>query len=285
MSAAIPITIPPPQALMGFAALNPSYTLELTQRPRMHPPLRMIERDLPRGGSRIGGAGEDRKAGGARTRHPRQPHACGCAKHGQHLADHRLDAGGRRLDVPPRGTRPTTDRVREALFNVLAARRDFDGLRVMDLYAGSGALGLEALSRGAASALFVESDSRAAAVIKRNVATLGLPGATVRRGAVASVTRAGRACRAAASAVRAAIARNVIRSVTMAGGPKRRIIMVHCAIVNRFTIPYPGWTATASKPPIRSQGLSFRWKIFIHDSQRGRKGRRAAGSADRRPAH
>ena len=56
-------------------------------------------------------------------------------------------AGGRRLNVPPRGTRPTTDRVREALFNVLAVRRDFDGLRVLDLYAGSGALGLEALSR------------------------------------------------------------------------------------------------------------------------------------------
>ncbi len=89
--------------------------------------------------------------------------------------------------MPARGTRPTTDRVREALFNVLAARRDFDGLRVLDLYAGSGALGLEALSRGAASALFVESDSRAVGVIKRNIAALGLPGATVRRGAVAAV--------------------------------------------------------------------------------------------------
>jgi 16S rRNA (guanine(966)-N(2))-methyltransferase RsmD len=100
-------------------------------------------------------------------------------------------AGGRRIDVPARGTRPTTDRVREALFNVLAARRDFDGLRVVDLYAGSGALGLEALSRGAASALFVESDSRAAAVIKGNISTLGLPGATVRRGAVATVLATG----------------------------------------------------------------------------------------------
>lgn len=93
--------------------------------------------------------------------------------------------------MPPRGTRPTTDRVREALFNVLAARRDFDGLRVLDLYAGSGALGLEALSRGAVSALFVESDSRAVAVIKRNADTLGLTGATVRRGAVAAVLAAG----------------------------------------------------------------------------------------------
>ena len=100
-------------------------------------------------------------------------------------------AGGRRLSVPPRGARPTTDRVREALFNMLAARLDFDGLRVLDLYAGSGALGLEALSRGAASTLFVESDRRAAQVIARNIDTVGLPGATVRRGAVAAVLAAG----------------------------------------------------------------------------------------------
>lgn len=89
--------------------------------------------------------------------------------------------------MPPRGTRPTTDRVREALFNVLAARLDFEGLRVLDLYAGSGALGLEALSRGAGQALLVDSDARATAVIDRNVATVGLPGATVRRGTVAAV--------------------------------------------------------------------------------------------------
>ena len=100
-------------------------------------------------------------------------------------------AGGRRLAVPPRGTRPTTDRVREALFNVLAVRRDFDGLRVLDLYAGSGALGLEALSRGAASVLFVDSDRRAAEVIGRNIEVVGLPGATVRRGAVATILAAG----------------------------------------------------------------------------------------------
>ena len=100
-------------------------------------------------------------------------------------------AGGRRLNVPPRGTRPTTDRVREALFNVLAVRRDFDGLRVLDLYAGSGALGLEALSRGAVSALFIDNDRRAAEVIGRNVEALGLPGATVRRAPVAAVLAAG----------------------------------------------------------------------------------------------
>jgi 16S rRNA (guanine966-N2)-methyltransferase len=62
---------------------------------------------------------------------------------------------------------------------------------VLDLYAGSGALGLEALSRGAASALFVESDQRTAAVIARNIEGLGLTGATLRRGAVAAVLAAG----------------------------------------------------------------------------------------------
>lgn len=90
-----------------------------------------------------------------------------------------------------RGTRPTTDRVREALFNVLTARIDFTGIRVLDLFAGSGALGLEALSRGAASALFVESDARAASVIEQNISTLGVRGAAVRRATVASVLGGG----------------------------------------------------------------------------------------------
>jgi 16S rRNA (guanine966-N2)-methyltransferase len=99
-------------------------------------------------------------------------------------------AGGRRIAVPPRGTRPTTDRVRESLFNIVTARRDLTGLSVLDLYAGSGALGLEALSRGAASALFVECDRRAVAVLERNIATLGLAGATLRRGLVATVLAA-----------------------------------------------------------------------------------------------
>jgi 16S rRNA (guanine966-N2)-methyltransferase len=95
--------------------------------------------------------------------------------------------------VPARGTRPTTDRVRESLFNVLVARMDLHGASVLDLYAGSGALGLEALSRGAASAVFVESDQRAAAVIDKNITTLGVTGATLRRGTVASVLAAGAA--------------------------------------------------------------------------------------------
>ncbi len=89
------------------------------------------------------------------------------------------------------GTRPTTDRVRESLFNVLAARMELAGATVLDLYAGSGALGIEALSRGAASVLFVESDRRAAAVITKNLAALGITAATVRSANVAAVLAGG----------------------------------------------------------------------------------------------
>lgn len=74
--------------------------------------------------------------------------------------------------------------MRESLFNTLAAHLDFADIVVVDLYAGSGALGLEALSRGAASALFVESDRRAAAVIAANAEQLGATGATVRNAPV-----------------------------------------------------------------------------------------------------
>ncbi|AYF75183.1 16S rRNA (guanine(966)-N(2))-methyltransferase RsmD [Nocardia yunnanensis] len=96
-------------------------------------------------------------------------------------------AGGRRLRVPPAGTRPTSDRVREALFSVLHARMDFEGLHVLDLYAGSGALALEALSRGASHALMIEADRKAAAIIRGNIGDLGLPGAELRHNSVASV--------------------------------------------------------------------------------------------------
>ena len=82
---------------------------------------------------------------------------------------------GRPIDAPPGpATRPTADRVRETLFSMLASRLgSFDELRVADLFAGSGALGLEALSRGAQSAVFVESDPKAASVIRRNADRLG----------------------------------------------------------------------------------------------------------------
>ncbi|WP_028850230.1 16S rRNA (guanine(966)-N(2))-methyltransferase RsmD [Thermocrispum municipale] len=95
-------------------------------------------------------------------------------------------AGGRRLRVPAHGTRPTSERIREALFNALDAANELAGARVLDLYAGTGALGLEALSWGAADALFVESDRRAVEVLRANVRAVNL-GGTVRHGEVEHV--------------------------------------------------------------------------------------------------
>lgn len=83
--------------------------------------------------------------------------------------------GGQRLVAPPSGTRPTSDRVREALFSSLAARIDLDGALVLDLFAGSGALGFEALSRGAARLVAVDSSRSAIAVLRGNAARLGVP--------------------------------------------------------------------------------------------------------------
>ncbi|MDN4482485.1 16S rRNA (guanine(966)-N(2))-methyltransferase RsmD [Demequina lignilytica] len=80
--------------------------------------------------------------------------------------------GGRRLAVPPRGTRPTTDRVREAVFSRLDHGDHLRGARVLDLFAGSGALAFEALSRGASEATLVESDARAVSVLRANARDL-----------------------------------------------------------------------------------------------------------------
>ena len=89
-------------------------------------------------------------------------------------------ARGRRLTVPDgSATRPTSDRAREGLFSSLLSLVDLQDARVLDLYAGSGALGLEALSRGAAGATFVEQDPDAVAALRDNVERLGLPGAHV----------------------------------------------------------------------------------------------------------
>jgi len=91
------------------------------------------------------------------------------------------EAGGRRLAVPGgRETRPTSDRAREGLFATISSIvGSLAGARVLDLYAGSGAVGLEALSRGAAHVLLVESGARAGRVIRENIEALGLPGAQV----------------------------------------------------------------------------------------------------------
>jgi len=98
------------------------------------------------------------------------------------------EAGGRRLAVPPgEGVRPTSDRVKESVFAALGPGR-LVGARVLDLYAGSGALGLEALSRGATGALLVERDAAAARAIRTNIETLGFrERAVLRVGAVATV--------------------------------------------------------------------------------------------------
>lgn len=103
-------------------------------------------------------------------------------------------ARGRTLSVPAHGTRPTPDRVREAMFSTLqsmlvADDRSWAELHVIDAYAGSGALGLEALSRGAASVLLVEKRAPAAQVIRGNIERVGLPGAGVVVTSLASLAR------------------------------------------------------------------------------------------------
>ncbi len=95
-------------------------------------------------------------------------------------------ARGRRLAVPPAGTRPTSERAREALFNSLATMLELEGARVLDLFAGSGAIGIEALSRGADRAVFVESDRAAQSVIEQNLATAKLGGSVIVRRSVES---------------------------------------------------------------------------------------------------
>ena len=96
---------------------------------------------------------------------------------------------GRRLKTPSwNGLRPTSDKLRETLFNIVAAR--VEGARVVDGYAGTGAIGIEAISRGAAHVSFVETNARAAALIADNLALCGVEqGYTIHRGDVASVLR------------------------------------------------------------------------------------------------
>lgn len=88
-------------------------------------------------------------------------------------------ARGRKITVPARGTRPTSDRAREGLFSSLAVRFGFDGRRVLDLFAGSGALGLEAASRGAEEVVLVDDAPAAVAAIRRNIEVVGHPRVSV----------------------------------------------------------------------------------------------------------
>ncbi|MCB1438718.1 MAG: 16S rRNA (guanine(966)-N(2))-methyltransferase RsmD [Nitratireductor sp.] len=86
---------------------------------------------------------------------------------------------GRRLSAPSsQRVRPTTDRTRESLFNILANRFDFEGKRVIDLFAGTGALGLEAMSRGAEFCLFMDESAEGHGLVRGNIEALGLQGST-----------------------------------------------------------------------------------------------------------
>ena len=96
-------------------------------------------------------------------------------------------AGGIRLKVPKRVARPSTDRLREALFSILGPW--VEEVRVLDLFSGSGALGLEALSRGACEAVFVEENAGACGVIRANLEAAGMSGRVVRRDVFSAIRR------------------------------------------------------------------------------------------------
>ena len=143
-----------------------------------------------------GGSGAGRAAGAGRRRpRPARTGAGGVPREG--LSDgrdpHHRRRRGRQAAWPCRpaaGTRPTSDRAREGLFaTILAIRGPLDGARALDLYAGSGAVGLEALSRGASDVLLVEADARAARVIRGNIEALRLPGARLLAGTGRAGTR------------------------------------------------------------------------------------------------
>lgn len=93
-------------------------------------------------------------------------------------------ARGRRLQVPQKGTRPTSDRAREGLFSSLEARWGFNDSRVLDLFAGSGALGLESASRGAIEVVLVDDNAAAVDIILGNMRVVGHPGVSVERHSV-----------------------------------------------------------------------------------------------------
>ncbi len=134
--------------------------------------------------------------------------------------------GSRRLLAPAgRRTRPTSDRAREALF---AALGDVTGMRALDLFAGSGALGLEALSRGAATCLFVESDRAALLALRENIAALGVEGR--------AVVRASDVRRALPAEVRA----GSLYDLVLADPPYRMLVSLLPALerfLGRLTVP------------------------------------------------
>ena len=136
---------------------------------------------------------------------------------------------GRRLKVPSwTGLRPTSDKLRETLFNILAPR--IEGARLLDAFAGTGAVGIEALSRGASHVTFVDADRRALALIEANLAICGIEeGYTIERGdLVAVLRRAGTPC----------------ELEQLRGLPRRRTVAVarRLGVPVRIYVPFgPGW--------------------------------------------
>jgi 16S rRNA (guanine966-N2)-methyltransferase len=162
-------------------------------------------------------------------------------------------AKGRTLAVPPRGTRPTSDKVREAIFSAVASRIDLAGTAVLDLYAGSGALGLEAASRGARTVVLVEAARSAARVARANVAALGLPA----RVAVERAERLAGLRQAEAPFdlvlldppydTPAAPVAGVLRALGESGNLHERAVIVLERRVGAVPAPPGGWTWEAAK--------------------------------------
>ncbi len=178
-------------------------------------------------------------------------------------------AGGRRLEVPRSATRPTSDRVREALFSRLEHERDLRGAVVLDLFAGSGALGLEAASRGAGRVLLVDSAAPAAASCRRNAEALGLPGVTVHAVAAATALAAGPAAAGLAGedAVDVALldppydlAEDALTAVLVALAARRWLAGdAHVVVERARRAPEPSWPKGLVRTDERRYGDTVLW--------------------------
>jgi 16S rRNA (guanine966-N2)-methyltransferase len=186
-------------------------------------------------------------------------------------------ARGRRLQVPSgRTTRPTGDRVREAMFAAAGSiLGSFDGTRVLDLYAGSGAAGLEALSRGAAHALLVEANPRSAQVIRANIAAVGLDDAQLVQDRVERVLSRGLAPgQEPYDVVFAdppyALAGAELTSVLAAAGTRGWLAPGALVIVERASRSEPlRWPDGFSPHQSRKYGEATLWYATLGDEQKG----------------
>jgi 16S rRNA (guanine966-N2)-methyltransferase len=170
-------------------------------------------------------------------------------------------AGGRRIVTPPgASTRPTSDRAREGLFSTLTSLRgSLDGAAFLDLYAGSGAVGLEALSRGAATVVLVERGSRAIAALRANVDALGLAGAQITADAVERFL-AGRASRSFdvvfADPPYAEDIEDLLTRITRGGWLADGAVIV---VERASRGPEPGWPAGVEAIRSRRYGEATLW--------------------------